>query len=234
MDFLASCDAISSVSESSKKQFFEIIGNSFDNKKITTHRLPVEPPSSFSIKKINKEPLILFVSTLGYNKNHLCLLDAAETLWMEGLSFELEFVGQSDPSWSHKVIKEINKLKEQKRPIKWLKHISQNDLEERYARCSFTVFPSTNEGFGLPILESLIRGKPCICGKNGALGEISRDGGCLTITDQTDSNLLANAIRLLLMDKKLVIKLEKQAKSRDYGNWENYSANLLAHFFYNS
>ena len=230
MNFLASCDAISTVSDFSKKQFIENIGSSFEQTKIVTHRLPVEPPEFQPRKKLLHVPLIIFVSTLGYNKNHLCLLDAAEILWSEGLSFELQFIGQSDPSWSYKVINKINEFRHRNRPIKWLKHIGQNELEEKYLSCSFTVFPSTSEGFGLPIIESLVRGKACICGKNGALGEIIRDGGCLTIADQKDSNQLANGIRKLLTDKKLILKLEKQAKKRDFGSWKSYSSHLLNHF----
>jgi len=51
----------------------------------------------------------------------------------------------------------------------------------------FTVYPSLMEGFGIPILESLWHGKPCVCGGNGALGEVARGGGCL-IVDQTSED----------------------------------------------
>jgi glycosyltransferase involved in cell wall biosynthesis len=141
--------------------------------------------SSFEkILPTTSDPHILCVSTLGYNKNHLTFLKAAEQLWNEKLKFTIELVGQADPSWSPQIIKLIKCLQKKDRPIKWLQHIDQKTLETKYARCLFTVYPSLYEGFGLPILESLIRGKPCICGMNGALGEVSSGGGCLNVDNQ--------------------------------------------------
>ena len=88
---------------------------------------------------IQKKPLILCVSTLAYNKNHLNLLRALETLWQEGLNFNVNFVGQADSSWTPKVVESINVLQNKNRPLQWLMHIDQNTLEEIYSSCSFTV-----------------------------------------------------------------------------------------------
>ena len=43
--------------------------------------------------------------------------------------------------------------------------------------CDFTVYPSVEEGFGLPILESLWCGKPAICANFGAMLEVAEAGG---------------------------------------------------------
>ena len=63
-----------------------------------------------------------------------------------------------------------------------------------YRECLFTVYPSLMEGFGLPILESLWHGKPCVCGGNSARLEVARGGGCLTV-DQTSENAIAAGIK---------------------------------------
>ena len=166
-----------------------------------------------------------------YNKNHLNLLRALETLWQEGLNFSVNLVGQSDPSWTPKVVQSIKHLQNKNRPLQWLMHIDQNTLEEIYSSCSFTVYPSLYEGFGLPILESLIRGKPCICGKNGALGEVSTAGGCLTVSNQNDPTQLADAIRKLLTDSSILERLKTEASRRNFGSWKEYSIDLLDFFF---
>jgi len=84
------------------------------------------------------------------------------------------------------------------------------------------------EGFGLPIAESLIHGKPCICGGNGALGEVARGGGCLII-DQTSSETLAGGIKTLLSDRQFYSRLCDEARSRKFRSWSDYMDKLLVH-----
>ena len=155
LKIISSFNAISCISNESKSTLEKL---SFDGKiqdHITVDHLPVEKPKKNYPSTIQKNPLILCVSTLAYNKNHLTLLKAVERLWASGITFELELIGQYDPSWSHKVLEQIKILQNKQRPIKWLKHVDQEILERKYSTCSFTVYPSLFEGFGLPILESL-------------------------------------------------------------------------------
>lgn len=46
--------------------------------------------------------------------------------------------------------------------IKILHDLSDWELAELYRSAMFTVFPSFEEGWGLPVGESLIFGRPCI------------------------------------------------------------------------
>ena len=117
--------------------------------------------------------LIVCVGTLESRKNYPTLLRALESLWEEGLTFEFELIGRSPRNYGHKILPSIRKIQERGWPFRWLKHVDDERLDQAYRDCAFTVYPSLMEGFGLPILESLSRGKPCICGDNGALGEVS-------------------------------------------------------------
>jgi len=230
LQILATCDFISCVSNESQEAFFKHTSKRKVSQITKVHHLPMEKPSLQKSFPATKNPLIICVSTLAYNKNHLTFLKAAEQLWNEKLKFTIELVGQADPSWSPQIIKIIECLQKKGRPIKWLQHVDQETLEIKYARCLFTVYPSLYEGFGLPILESLIRGKPCICGMNGALGEVSKGGGCYNITNQEDINELTNAIRKLLTNKSFLEKLIREATLRKFDNWRGYSHNLLSFF----
>src|ERR1051325_5807450 len=87
--------------------------------------------------------------------------------------------------------------------------------------CAFTVYPSLMEGFGLPIAESLWHGKPCVCGGNGALGEVARGGGCL-IVDQASTSALADGIKSLLQDRQLCGRLSNEARARKFRTWPDY------------
>ena len=231
LNFLFSCNAVSCISKESESVFRELREKGGNSQTISSHPLPVERPVACPPIPLQKPPLILFVSTLAYNKNHLALLSAAEKLWRDGNIFKLEFVGQADPSWTPRVVERIETLVSENRPIEWLRHIDQKTLETRYATCLFTVYPSLFEGCGLPILESLVRGKPCICGDNGALGEVTKDGGCLIIKEQYNPDKIAEGIRTLLKDSALRKRLGKEATSRNFGNWRDYASEILRFFF---
>jgi glycosyltransferase involved in cell wall biosynthesis len=101
-------------------------------------------------------------------------------------------------------------------------------LLREYDDCRFTVYPSLMEGYGLPIMESLLHGKPCICGGNGALGEVSRGGGCL-IVDQTSAESLAGGIEQLLQDRQLYARLCDEARARRFRSWADYIDKFLCY-----
>ena len=173
-------------------------------------------------------PLILCVGSFEARKNHLTLLGAANNLWHTGLEFELELVGRSTGAFGGKVESELRKLHRSGRSIRWLKQVNDDVLDRAYKSCRFTVYPSLMEGFGLPIAESLVHGKPCICGGNGALGEVARGGGCL-IVDQSSPDALAEGIRTLLVDQQLYSRLCAEACARQFRSWSEYTDKLLTH-----
>ena len=172
------------------------------------------------------KPRLLYVSRLRLRKNHLILLEACERLWQEGMDFSLDLIGIADAlTDTLRILRELYRLVRKGRPVRWLRHVSDADLARAYRESTFTVFPSRMEGFGLPILESLWHGCPVVCGTNGALGEVSRGGGCLSV-DQNDPASLADGIRLLLTDHVTLDVLRKEAWLRSFRIWENYQADL--------
>lgn len=231
LNIISTFDAISCVSYETKNALYKYGLKEVLPNKVAVHNLPVEAPSKMEPSIQSKTPTILCVSTLSYNKNHINLLKAAEKLWHSGLSFKLELVGQSDPSWTPKVKEYIDQLQKNNHPINWAMHIDQDTLEKKYADCMFTVYPSLFEGYGLPILESLIRGKPCICGYNGALREVSKGGGCEILKNQQDPNQIAHAIKLLITDSSYLENLKLEIKNREFGSWEGYTNSLLNFIF---
>jgi glycosyltransferase involved in cell wall biosynthesis len=174
----------------------------------------------------NKSKSVLCVSTFVPRKNHLALLSAAEDAWSNGLEFELKLVGSWAGNWS--VLLKIRALRAKGRPLTWLKHVDDETLHALYRECAFTVYPSLMEGFGLPIAESLWHGKPCICGGNGALGEVARGGGCL-IVDQTSTTALAEGIKTLLSDRQLYSRLFAEARARKFRSWSDYIDKFMMH-----
>ncbi len=174
------------------------------------------------------QDVILCVGSFDARKNHLKLFEAATRLWDSGLKLELRLVGRSTGAWGYQVEPRLRWLQLRGRPLVWLKHVDDRALHRAYRECKFTVYPSLAEGFGLPILESLWHGKPCLCGRNGALGEVARGGGCLLV-DQTSVSALAEGMKRLLTDPIAYEKLSAEARQRNFRSWSDYTSSLREH-----
>ena len=169
---------------------------------------------------------VLFVATLEARKNHLALLAAAEILWKEGIAFELELIGRTTRYWGGRVIAAIEELKKAGRPVRWQMYVDGNRLQQAYLHSRFTVYPSLAEGFGLPIVESIWYGKPCICADRGAIAETARGGGCRLI-DVTSTAAIADAMRELLTRDDVLARLESEAFAREFPTFSDYADWLL-------
>lgn len=185
------------------------------------HRAPRDPASDTTAR-----PRVLCVSTIEGRKNHIALLEAAEILWSDGLAFDLELVGLPRADTAGAALARIAELQRTGRPLVAHGVVSDEKLHAAYARASFTVYPSLVEGFGLPVLESLQHGKPCICSAHGALGEAARGGGTLALNSVTAANL-ADAMRRLLTAPALANELAIQARARKFRSWRDYANDVL-------
>ena len=155
-------------------------------------------------------PVILSIGSIEGRKNHLALLEACETLWRRGRRFELRLIGLAHPQTGRAALARLRALQAAGRPVRYDGPASEADLHHAYRDCVFTVYPSLMEGFGLPVLESLSHGKPCICSAHSALGECVHGGGCLAL-DHVDAPSLAAAIERLLSDPDRLEALTRAA-----------------------
>jgi hypothetical protein len=78
----------------------------------------------------------------------------------------------------------------------------------------------------LPVAESLVRAKACLCRSDGALGEIARDGGCLGL-GTAGAGEIAAAIGALLGHPFDLSTLTAEARARRIKSWSQYSGELL-------
>lgn len=170
-------------------------------------------------------PIVLSVGSIEGRKNHLALLTACETLWARGARFSLHLIGLAQPQTAAAALEKIRALQAAGRPLRYDGPVSEAALEAAYAGCSFTVYPSLVEGFGLPVLESVAHGRPCICSARGALGESARDGGCVAL-DAVDAPSLAAGIAGLLDSPAKLAALAAEAYARTFRTWSDYAADM--------
>lgn len=172
-------------------------------------------------------PTILSVGSLEGRKNHLALLDACEQLWSTGARFELRLIGLAHPQTGLAALARLRALQAAGRPLRYDGPATDAALDSAYASCAFTIYPSLIEGFGLPVIESLAHGKPCICSACGALGESARDGGCVALAS-VDVAHLAAAVRRLLDTPTELAALAHAARTRKFRSWSDYATTLTA------
>lgn len=65
--------------------------------------------------------------------------------------------------------------------------LGQEALVQAYQNCDMLCFPSTYEGFGMPIIEAQATGRPVLTSHIGAMKEVAGDGACLVDPFDTDA-----------------------------------------------
>lgn len=172
-------------------------------------------------------PRILSVGTIEGRKNHLAFLQAAAALWDAGVKFELQLLGLARPDTAKPALDLIASLQHAGRPLLYEGSVTDERLHAAYRECSFTVYPSLIEGFGLPVLESLQHGRPCICSARGALAESAVGGGCVALAS-VDAKSLASAMRSLLENPGDLADLAVAARGRKLQSWNGYANAIVS------
>lgn len=175
----------------------------------------VSPPDSPQVQ-------ILCVSTLEPRKNHRRLVEAC--LRLEQTHPEVDWtltLAGNKYAGAFEIADWIEEAGRRNSRVRWLGIVDDASLHRLYGEATFTVYPSIIEGFGLPILESVWHGCPCICSQSGVMGELAQEGGCLT-TDVQDVNALSEAIATLARNHELRRKLAQQALQRKLKTWRDY------------
>ena len=169
---------------------------------------------------------ILCVSTLEPRKNHLRLVKAYQNLRQRHPELPLRLVLVGNRYSSAPEIADAVKTASQKdSSIEWSGIIDDSRLKEEFERAAFTVYPSLVEGYGLPILESIWMGRPCLTHNSGVMRELAEGGGCLT-TDMNDVNQLTVDIERLATDRELRDRLHSEAIRRPVMTWEEYGSEI--------
>jgi len=161
-------------------------------------------------------------------KNQAFLLEACADLWREGLQFRLHLVGRVNPHFGAPIVARIRALqRESQGRLEFHEAAPDPTLDELYATARATVFPTIAEGCGLPLLESLWRGVPCLCSDLPVLRENAAGGGCLPVA-VNDHAAWKNALRSIVSDEALHARLAAEASSRPLPTWSDAAQTLRA------
>lgn len=108
-------------------------------------------------------------------------------------------------------------------------YLSDNELASIYAGALMYVFPSTNEGFGIPVLEAFKYKLPVLVADNSCLPEIG--GNAVLTFNPFDTQDIYLKMKHVLTDeafrKELIVKGQHRL---DYFSWVKTSLQLIALF----
>jgi glycosyltransferase involved in cell wall biosynthesis len=105
------------------------------------------------------------------------------------------------------------------RHIRFLSDVTDGDLPALYGGATVFALASHHEGFGLPVLEAMACGVPCVVSNRGSLPEVG--GGVALEVDPDDADAVAAAIARLLGDPALREDARRRGRERAASySWE--------------
>jgi glycosyltransferase involved in cell wall biosynthesis len=205
----ALCDKLVAISQSTKQDAQWLCAADND------HVVVGYPGPSLCVRKhacpgpvARRANIILVVSAIEPRKNAPFLLDWFASTEALGPEMELWWVGPSAWWASRELVTSLKRRRSGPRGerIRLLGKVSDRRLCELYQQATFTIYPSLYEGFGLPVLDSLMHGAPVVCSYHSSLQELAGPG--VFYFDPCDSATLDEACRDLLAARPVTIATE--------------------------
>lgn len=153
------------------------------------------------------EGFVLAVGHFERRKNYLRLIDAMALLRDRGRACSLVIVGND--SGERAAIEERVAAASLSGHVKILSGLTDLEVRCAYKLCSLFVFPSSYEGFGIPVLEAMAARRPMVLSNIPVFSEITQDKGVFFPYDDVD--VMAHAMERVLSSSS------EQARLIEYG-----------------
>lgn len=154
-------------------------------------------------------PYFLHVGGSGSNKNMRRVLEAFARVAPTHPQTRLYFVGPWAPSEREWLEAEKTRLGIAER-VRHLGFIPNADLPSLYGNAAAVVFPSLEEGYGLPVLEGMASGAPVITSNVSSLPEVAGDAALLV--NPLEVEAIAAAMRRILEEPGLAQALRQKGR----------------------
>jgi glycosyltransferase involved in cell wall biosynthesis len=165
---------------------------------------------------------VLFVGTREPRKNLPALLDACSAMRDGGRPVPLVLVGEE--GW---LADDLERRVLTQQNVHVLGGVSADELVAIYNLATVVALPSLDEGFGLPVVESMACGTPVVCSREGALPEVAGDAALLV--DPHDVDGIAAALTSVMEDAAVREGMRQRgfARSATFG-WDRTARETAA------
>jgi hypothetical protein len=164
---------------------------------------------------------ILVLGSVEPRKGQVRVVRAFREVQPRVANLEMHVIGSLHPD----VAGEFGALVGSTRQVHYHGYLPAGQVDQLFAQARFSIFASEDEGFGLPIAESLACGVPCLAANFGAMAEVAAGGGCLTVNVRSH-NALTDAIARLARDDALIERLRCEIAKRVFRTGVDYAAAL--------
>lgn len=170
------------------------------------------------------KPYFVFVGTLHPRKNIARLLEAFENFKNSG-SYPHQLVVIGRRKWWTSEMENTYQNIQHKNEVLFNEGLTRKDVVKAVGGSEALLYPSTFEGFGVPILEGMKSRVPVITSELTAMPEIS--GEAALLCNPFDAKSIAEQMKKLLHEPNLAETLiTKGSKRASYFNWDK-TAELL-------
>lgn len=207
---MANCaDRLIAISESTKIDMVNLLN--IPAEKISVIHLgssmPIVEPL-IMLPTAQERPYLLFVGTRRHYKNFIPFIKAIAELLK---AYDIDLLCAGGPNFQPEELESIHQLQIGQHVFH--KEITNdNQLAQYYQKAIAFVFPSLLEGFGIPILEAMSCGCPCVLSNTSSLPEVA--GEAAVYFEPSEPTSIKSAVQQLLDNAVLRNQLSVQGHER--------------------
>jgi glycosyltransferase involved in cell wall biosynthesis len=226
-------DAVITVSESAKADIVKFYGVSPGKIRVIPNGVDAtfrklgdaEDARRTRLRYVNGDrPYVLFVGKVTRRRNIPNLIEAFGLLTRERrLEHALLIVGSDTPELN---VEQMARESGVQDDVFHCQYATHEELVHIYNAADVFIYPSSYEGFGMPVLEAMASGTPTITLSNTAFLEFAQ--GAAYFADDASTGGLRRALEEVLFSKELQTKLSNAGleRSRAYG-WDRVASQTM-------
>lgn len=213
-------DAVVCISEATRAELLDLVPDDLAGKTTVIYQ-SVEartPPPPLAEPRLTGPARLLYVGALTERKNVATVLRALRGLEDVDYQFDILGAGPEGPALAGLIAADSRMTQR----VRLRGHVTDTELASALADATALVYPSTAEGFGIPILEALLAGLSVIASDTSSLLEAGGDAA--RYCPPTDEAAWTAALRAVLTNPAE----RERMRARGYAHAERFASARIA------